>query len=168
MKIKLLALFLLASSSLFASDVETDVIQRTVNFLIFAGLSWYLFAGFIKNFFGQRSSSIAASFERAQDKAKQAKAAKEEASKELEDAKRRAIEIVESSKEEAILLVRKIKERKDDEIKMLNKLKDESKLVMENRMIRSVVAQTMGDILDSDELLADQSGVVQNIIKKVA
>lgn len=168
MRIKLLALFLVATSSLFASDVETDVVQRTVNFIIFAGLSWYLFSGFLKRFFGQRSEAIAASFERAQDKAKQAKAQKEVAIKELEEAKKKAREIVESSKEEATLLVKKIKERKDEDIKMLNKLKDESMLVMENKMIRTVVAQTMGDILDSDDLLADQSGVIENIIKKVA
>lgn len=158
----------MGTTSLFASGGETDLVQRAVNFAIFAGLSYYLFAGFIKNFFGQRSSAIATQFERAQDKAKAAKVAKEEANKLLQEAKLKADEIVASAKDEAVLLVKKIKERKDDEIKILNKLKDETKLVMENKMVRSVVSETMSDILDSDELLADQSGVVQNMIKRVA
>lgn len=166
--IRLLVFMFVSVSALFASDAESDILQRSVNFAIFAALSWYLFAGFIKNFFGKRREEIAKSFERAQDRVKLAKSLKEEAQKELEEAKAKAAEILETSKEEATLLVKKIKERKDEEIKILNRLKDENKLVMENRMIRSVVSQTMGEILDSDELLADQEAIVENMIKKVA
>lgn len=40
-----------APLALFASEgAETDIIQRTVNFVIFAGILWYLLAEKIKAF----------------------------------------------------------------------------------------------------------------------
>jgi len=49
----LLTLLALAPVALFANSdgAETDIIQRTVNFVIFAGILWYLLADKIKAFF---------------------------------------------------------------------------------------------------------------------
>ena len=41
--------------ALFANEgaKETDIVQRTVNFIIFAGILWYLLADKIKAFFAK-------------------------------------------------------------------------------------------------------------------
>ena len=47
----------LAPVALLANEgaVETDIVQRTVNFIIFAGILWYLLADKIKAFFANRT-----------------------------------------------------------------------------------------------------------------
>ena len=59
----------LAPVALFANSqgAETDIVQRTVNFLIFAGILWYLLADKIKAFFAERSLSIQAELDKVQD-----------------------------------------------------------------------------------------------------
>ena len=53
----------LAPMALFAqegAETDYDIVQRTVNFIIFAGILWYLLADKIKAFFADRTLSIQA------------------------------------------------------------------------------------------------------------
>lgn len=169
MKLKLLPLYLLSAGVAFAAEGgEIDLLQRTVNFAIFAGLVYYLFAGFLKNFFGQRSSAIAAAFERAQDRVKEARQSRESALRQVEEAKAKADEIVSVARQEAILLSERVTARGEEELKILQKQKDEAMTVAGNRMVRNVVSQTMGDILNAEDLLSEQDVIVENMMKRVA
>jgi F-type H+-transporting ATPase subunit b len=59
------------STYALASDAEhagTDIVQRTVNFILFVGLIWYMVAEPVKNYFTSRSKSIADDLKRVQDK----------------------------------------------------------------------------------------------------
>jgi F-type H+-transporting ATPase subunit b len=147
---------------------EVDLLWRAINFVIFAGLVYWFFANMTKQFFKERSVAIVAAFEKAQDKAKEARNARNEAAKELEKAKLSAESIVELAKEEAHILSERIKAKAQEEIVVLHKLKEETKIVLENKMVRSVVAKTLGDILNADDFLSNQDAIVDNLIKRVA
>lgn len=70
---RIIILMLMISTIALASDTEnagTDIVQRTVNFLLFAGLIWYLIAEPVKNYFASRSQAIADEMKKVQDKLK--------------------------------------------------------------------------------------------------
>jgi F-type H+-transporting ATPase subunit b len=166
------AFVLLASFAVTAfaagEESELDILWRTINFVIFAGLVYWLFAGFIKKFFGDRTRSIVTAFEKAQDKTKEARSNRENAAALLEEAKANADSIVKFAKDEAFAIADRSAAKTEDEIKILHKLKDENKIVAENKMIRAVVAATMGEILSADDILSDQDAIVENLRKRVA
>ncbi|MGE4295117.1 MAG: hypothetical protein AB7E49_05395 [Campylobacterales bacterium] len=169
MKLKSLALYLLGATAAFAAEGgEIDLLQRVVNFAIFAGLVYYLFANTLKNFFGQRSSAISAAFERAQDRVKEARQARETALRQLEEAKIKAEEIISVARQEASMLSDRVLARGEEDLKLLHKQKEESMTVSGNRMVRTVVTQTMGDILAAEDLLSDQELIMDNMMKRVA
>lgn len=66
----MISTYALASSG-SAEHADTDIVQRTVNFLLFAGLIWYLVAEPAKNYFTSRSNSIADEMKKVQDKLKE-------------------------------------------------------------------------------------------------
>ena len=76
--------------ALFANEgaVETDIVQRTVNFIIFAGILWYLLADKIKAFFAERSLSIQSELDKVQDTLKASQEKVKDAQKKLEEAKK--------------------------------------------------------------------------------
>ena len=101
---KKILLFLIISTTLFASQGDpqnsTDIVWRTINFVVFALILWYLTAKPIKNFLVGRSRRIADELQKVQDKLTETKEAKEKAMRELQNAKKTADEILELSKKE--------------------------------------------------------------------
>lgn len=150
------------------ADVELDIFWRTINFFIFAALVFWLFKGMAAKFFGDRTASIVAALEKAQERAREARLQRENAQSLLDEAKTTAQGIVSLAQEEAVNLAARIAERAQEDIKVLNKLKEESKIVAENKLVRTVVASTLGDILSADDFLSDQETIVDNLIKRVA
>ncbi|MDR2638666.1 MAG: hypothetical protein LBC09_02375 [Helicobacteraceae bacterium] len=159
-------LLISAAAAAFGAEGELDILWRTINFAIFAGLTYYLLADFVRKFFGDRTRSIVSAFEKAQDKAKEARSNREKAAAALDEAKANAESIVKFAKDEAIAIADRVSAKTDEEIKVLHKLKEESKIVAENKMIRAVVASTMGEILSADDLLSDQDAIVENLRKR--
>jgi len=100
MKRMLLLGLALAPVALLANEgaVETDIVQRTVNFIIFAAILWYILADKIKAFFAERSLSIQAELDKVQDTLKASQEKIKDAQKKLEEAKKIATEIVEGAK----------------------------------------------------------------------
>jgi F-type H+-transporting ATPase subunit b len=174
MNAKQLTLFAAFGTALFAGGgghggiADTDIVPRTINFLIFAGLIWYLLAGVIKNFFAGRTSGIADEFEKIQAKLKEAKTAKEEARKKVEDAKKLADEIKETAEKETAMMVEKIKEQEAREIDQLKKQLEENMQVGRNQMVREVVRDTMGEILGGKEIVSENKELISTLLKKVA
>lgn len=167
----LLVFALFGTTALFASGGghgETDIIPRTINFLIFAGLVWYLLASPIKNFFAGRSSGIAEEFEKIQAKLKEAKSAKEEARKKVEEAKAHAEEIRATAEKETGMMLEKLKEQETRDVEQLKKQLEENVQVARNQMVREVVRDTMGEILGSKEIVSENKELVSTLLKKVA
>ena len=81
-----------------AENAGTDIVQRTVNFILFAGLIWYLVAEPVKNFFASRSKAIADELEKIQEKLNESIALKKEALAKILDAQKYAEELAVISK----------------------------------------------------------------------
>ena len=171
MKRILLLGFALAPLALFASSegaVETDIVQRTVNFIIFAGILWYLLADKIKAFFAERSLSIQAELDKVQDTLKASEDKVNEAKKQLDDANKIATEIVENAKKDIDSVKEKVSVAVDADIANLNKNLEEMIKVETSKAKREVVAEVLEELLKSDNIKLSQDELVNIVIKKVA
>lgn len=171
MNLKIVAIAsLLFSTSLFASSAgsETDILQRSVNFLIFAALIYYLLADKLKGFFADRTASIAKSYEDAENKIKEAKAALEEAKAKREEASKLAAELVASAKNDAILQSKKIVEMADEECVRIQKSAAEEKAMIKKKMIIDSIEETLNDMFERDGFGVADSEFAKIIAKRVA
>ena len=82
--LKIVPLLGLLTVSAFAEGGgETDIIARTFNFIIFAGIIYYLIAEPLKSFFENRTLSIENQFKKNQEKLKESEEAKKEAAQKV-------------------------------------------------------------------------------------
>lgn len=170
MKKLLLIAFLLSPLALFASEgaVETDFIQRTVNFIIFVGILWYLLADKIKAFFANRSLEIQAELDKVQDTLKASKNKFDDAASNLEEAKKLSIQIVEDAKADISSVQAKVAEAVEAEIVNLSKNFD-AKIEVETRKTKkAIVAEVLEELLKSDNINLSQDELVNIVLKKVA
>jgi len=119
------------STFLFASEAasgHTDIVPRTINFLIFVAILWYLVGDKVKKFFEERKEKIAKKFQEIEEKLKESKAKKEALKAQVSEAKQMASEIIETAKKEAELIEKKIKAQVEEEIKILQKHFEEFKV----------------------------------------
>ena len=156
--------------ALFANEgaVETDIVQRTVNFIIFAGILWYLLADKIKAFFAERSLSIQAELDKVQDTLKASQDKVKDAQKKLEEAKKLATEIVEGAKADIDSVKQKVATAVDSDIANLNKNLDEMMKVETSKAKKEVVAQVLEELLSSENINLTQNELVNIVLKKVA
>lgn len=101
---------------------STDFIPRTINFLIFVAILWYLVGNRAVDFFKKRKENIASRFQEVENKLREAKVKKEELEAKLEEAKITAKEIIENSKNEAVVISNKIMEDTKGELAAMDKL----------------------------------------------
>jgi|SaaInl8_135m_RNA_FD_contig_111_175463_length_1990_multi_6_in_0_out_0_2 F-type H+-transporting ATPase subunit b len=167
---KIVLLFIALTTSVFASEHggETDIIPRTVNFLIFAGLVYYLLADKIKVFFTERAENVVAELDKIEDKIRESKRAKEMAENAITEAEIKAKEIVETSGIEAELLTERIELNCQDDLLNMEKSKNETMGVEKNKMVRTVVFETLDDIFDGNDDTIDNQKLVISLLKKVA
>ena len=101
---KIILLVVMISTYALASEVghegATDIVQRTVNFLLFAGLVWYLVGEPVKNYFASRSQSIADELKKVQDRLDESIALKKDALAKISDAEKFASELSVLAKKE--------------------------------------------------------------------
>lgn len=131
MNIKIL-LLLLAPIFVFgatASGAERDydIVARTINFVIFAGILYYLIAEPVKKAYKGRINSIAARLDAIQDELRASKAQKDEVLKKVEDAKNSASGLLESTDKEIEILISKIEKDTQNERLLLQKSYEEQK-----------------------------------------
>ena len=151
----------------FASEAagHTDIIPRTINFLIFVAILWYLAGNKIVNFFKQRKEKIAKKFQEIEEKLKESKARKEALKAELENAKVKAREIVENAKKEAELLEGKIKVQTEEEIKILQKQFEEFKKYETQKAKKEVVETFLNETVKDLHITSEDAA---KLILKVA
>ncbi len=160
----------LAPVALFASSegAETDIVQRTVNFIIFAGILWYLLADKIKAFFAERSLSIQAELDKVQDTLKTSQDKVTDAQKKLAEAKKIATEIVEGAKADVDSVKQKVATAVDSDIDNLNKNLDEMMKVEISKAKKEVVRQVLEELLSSENINLTQDELANIVLKKVA
>lgn len=170
-KLLVLGVAALAPLSLFAAagaETDYDIVQRTVNFIIFAGILWYLLADKIKAFFADRTLSIQAELDKVQDTLKASEDKVNEAQKQLDDAKKLAAEIVENAKADIDSVKQKVSVAVDSDIAHLEKNLEEMMKVETSKAKREVVAEILEELLKSDNIKLSQDELANIVLKKVA
>jgi F-type H+-transporting ATPase subunit b len=159
--------FALASSG-SAEHGGTDIIQRTVNFLLFAGLIWYLVAEPAKNYFASRSQGIADEMRKVQDKLKETASLKKDALAKVSVAEKFAADLAVNSKKENKIINDAIMAQCDADIETM--IKQQAALIEfeQRKMVRSVVETTLAEVLAQSDDSFDKEAMANVILKKVA
>lgn len=149
------------------ADGGYDIVPRTINFIIFAAILYYLIANPVKNAYKGRIEGIAARLDNIEQKLKESKAKKDDAIKRVEEAKANADGLVETAKKEAFLISERIKEETMQEIVNLEKSFQDQKEFEKRRMVKSVVGEILNEIFASDSVKMDQSELINIMLKRV-
>ena len=156
------------ASSGNAENAGTDIVQRTVNFLLFAGLIWYLVAEPAKNYFSSRSQAIADEMQKVQDKLKESITLKKEALARISDAQKFAEDLAVSSKKENKIINDNIMVQCDADLEILSKQQTTLFDFEQRKMIRAVIEETLDEVLSKSSDSFDKEAMANVILKKVA
>jgi F-type H+-transporting ATPase subunit b len=169
---KIIVTVLLLSAYLFGSDAgaeaSTDIVQRTINFLIFAGILFYVLAEPLKNYFSGRSSGIADELEKVQERLRESKRLKEAAEHKIEEAERFASELAESSKKENKILSDKIFAQCEQDLEVIAKQNGALMELDKRKMVREVVSELMNDVMNRSNEALGKEAMTEILKKKVA
>jgi len=159
------------STYALASDGEhagTDIVQRTVNFVIFAGLIWYLVAEPVKNYFTSRSQGIADDLKRVQDKLNESISLKKDALAKISEAEKFAEELNKSSKKENKIINDNIMSQCDSDLEALATHQASLIEFDQRNMVRSVVEDIVKETLAQSADNFDKEAMANVLLKKVA
>jgi F-type H+-transporting ATPase subunit b len=170
MKKILLTILVVAPIALFANDanVHTDILERTVNFFIFAAIIYYLLADKLKTFFGDRTKSIQAELDKVQDLLKESDKKLSDAKQGIEDAKGIADELITSAKNDIEAIKTKIEVAVEQEITYLEKSFDEKTNLATRKVKKEVVQNVLDQLLSDDNIALSQEDLTNIVLKKVA
>ena len=161
--VALLGSFLYASEAMGSGD--TDIVARTINFLIFAAILWYLVGNKAKTFFENRRNEIANRFQEVENKLREAKEEKEALLAKLEEAKKMANEIVEDAKSETKVIYDNIINSTKEEIALLEKHFEEAKKYEIAKAKKDAVKAFLTDVLKDVHISSEDAA---KIVLKVA
>lgn len=169
---RIILLMLMVSTYALASENgaehTTDILWRTINFLVFAGIVWYFVAEPAKNYFLSRSKSIADELQKVQDKLNESKIAKEKALQKINDAEKLAKEILENSKKENKVVHDAIMSQCNADLEIIAKQNIALMELEKRKMVRDVVDTKLSELLAQDNNSFDKKAMVDVILKKVA
>lgn len=161
----LLMPFLLLASE--PSGNGYDIVPRTINFILFFAILYYLISTPVKNAYKARIDGIANRLDGIQKKLKESQMKKEDALRRVEEAKSNAASLVETSKKEAVILSEKIKNETAQEILNIEKSFEEQKEFEKRKMTKGVVSEVLNEVFESDSMKIDQNELVNIVLKKV-
>ncbi|MCF6173615.1 MAG: F0F1 ATP synthase subunit B [Campylobacteraceae bacterium] len=151
-----------------SGEQATDIIPRTINFIIFAAILYYLAAKPIKDFFVGRSNSIADKLNLIQEKLKATNREKEEAKEQIAKAKISAKSIFETINQEIELQKTKIQEDLEQEINNLDKSFKDHQDIEKRKMTRKVISEVLDVVFEEDNLSLKKDELLNIVMKKVA
>jgi len=167
--ILLLALpILLFGASSQTAEGGTDIIPRTINFIIFAGIIYYLAAKPIKDFFVGRSNSIADQLTSIQEKLKASKKEKDDARELILKAEVIAKGMIETTKREIQLQKATILEDLKAELANLDKNFSDHCEIENRKMTREVIAHVLDEVFAKENLALKKDELLDIVLKKVA
>lgn len=167
----LLLIIMISTYALASSGAEsggTDIVQRTVNFLLFFGLVWYLVAEPAKNYFAARSQSIADELQKVQDKLSESVTLKKEALAKISDAEKFAEELVTVSKRENKIINDNIMLQCEADLETISKQNTSLMEFEQRKMVRTVVQDILSEVLSQSSESFDKEAMANVILKKVA
>ena len=148
-----------------ATISDSDFIPRLVNFIIFAGILWYLLADKIKTFYSDRSNAIASRFEEVENKLKESKLEKEALKAQVEEAHKKAEEIIKTAQKEVDIIKNQTLEVAKNEISMLNRQFEDFKTYEEAKVKKEVVESYLKDLTKDIHLSSEEVATI--VTKKV-
>jgi F-type H+-transporting ATPase subunit b len=146
----------------------TDIVQRTVNFVLFAGLVWYLVADPVKSYFKGRSQGIANELQKVKDRLKESDNLKKEALAKVSEAEKFAAGLKESAKKENKILNDNIMAQCEKDLVNLEKTQKSHMEFEQRKMVRRVVETIITKLLDNSNSDFDKQAMANVILKKVA
>jgi F-type H+-transporting ATPase subunit b len=147
---------------------HTDFGPRLFNFILLAGLLYYLLANPIKNFLKNRTNSIAKELEEIEAKRQSAKDSKIKAEEMLKEAKAKAIEIIEDAKKEAEVIKNNIKKHAEQEVIALEKIFNDKCEIERRKTLRETTVNVLDENISTDDIPLDANKIVQIVTKEVA
>ncbi|WQZ51210.1 F0F1 ATP synthase subunit B [Helicobacter pylori] len=166
--VKMVLGFLILLSPLCATGLDisqTDIIERSLNFLLFAGILWYFLAKKLRSFLHSKSLEISKRLEEIQAQLKVSKENKKKLLKELEQAKEKAELIISDANKEAYTITQKYELQTKMDVENLIK---NSKALMDlevKKIKRELVESVFTDIRESKKVSFNVQDCV-NILKQ--
>jgi len=146
----------------------TDFVPRIFNFLIFAGIAYYLLANPIKNFFVGRREGISDQMKEIEAKLQASKEEKREAELRVEESRKKAEEIIKTAGKEAELLAARIAASSEAELEALERQYEEKTTLEQRRVVREAISDVLSSNINNDDIQLDEKKVIDLIDKKVA
>jgi len=147
---------------------SSDFVPRIFNFLIFAGLLYYLIAEPIRNFFSGRREQIASQLKEIESRLQEAKEARKAAEQALSESEKKAKEILEDAEKEAALLTERYRELGVRELEALERQYQERIEMEERKMQRETIVQLLDENIQPEDIPLSGSQVIETLAKKVA
>ncbi|WQU99258.1 F0F1 ATP synthase subunit B [Helicobacter pylori] len=166
--VKMVLGFLILLSPLCATGLDisqTDIIERSLNFLLFAGILWYFLAKKLRSFLRSKSLEISKRLEEIQAQLKVSKENKKKLLKELEQAKEKAELIISDANKEAYTITQKYELQTKMDVENLIK---NSKALMDlevKKIKRELVESVFKDLRESKKVSFSSQDCV-NILKQ--
>lgn len=166
--VKMVLGFLILLSPLYATGLDisqTDIIERSLNFLLFAGILWYFLAKKLRSFLRSKSLEISKRLEEIQAQLKVSKENKKKLLKELEQAKEKAELIISDANKEAYTITQKYELQTKMDVENLIK---NSKALMDlevKKIKRELVESVFKDLRESKKVFFNAQDCV-NILKQ--
>jgi F-type H+-transporting ATPase subunit b len=146
---------------------QTDILPRSVNFLIFAGLLYYLIADKLKAFLVGRQEGIANQLKEIENKLELAKKEERNAQALVKESEVKAKTIVADAKNEAVMLGEKIMQANVQDIAILDKQMQEKMDLEAKKSIKDTIASILNKNIGTDDVELSNKSVVSIIDRKV-
>ena len=164
-------LILIVPYFLYASDssiTQTDIIQRTVNFIIFISICYYLLAKHVKSYFTQRTQNIRFELEKVQELENEMQLKIKDAQQKIENAKRTATQMIQNAHDDVESINLEIENQAKQEISRINKTSDE-RISIETRIVKQeIVDDIINNLLQDENIIINQNDLASIIMNKVA
>lgn len=147
---------------------EVDIVERTINFVIFFALVYYFAAERIKGVFKERREGIANSLAKIQEKLQESKKERQKAANELDEAKKIAKDIIEVAHKESAIILQKAEENTKAEIENLIRQFNESMTFERRKMEKLIIDEVLKEFLSKDSAVLPKDVLTQALLRKVA
>ena len=147
---------------------DYDILARTFNFVLFAGILYYFIKNPIKNAYKGRIEAIEKKMTQSRNKILEAQRKEEEARAKAEKMKIQAAEFIENGKVEAKLLKEKIERDAEAAIRILNESFAEQKEFARRDSVRKTVASVLDNAFSDKDIAVSEQALVDIIKKKVS
>lgn len=166
MKILVWCLPALALAS--SGGTDYDIVARTINFVIFAGILYYFLANPIKNAYKGRIESIENRLSQSRKKILAAQEKEEAAKAQVENAKKGAANLIEAGREEVRILKEKIQKDTESTLKALDESNAEQKEFARRASLKKTVESVLNESFEDENIKISEQGLVDLITKKVS